>query len=467
MFVPGAYYVKNELPAHPLSDEELDLLLLCDGEHDISDSGKLFELLSKNLIEPCEKGQHPSEWSAYKSYPHRHFPKMNFMITGRCNCNCLHCFNAKDNHPVVTGWEYEDALDLIRQAADCGIMAFTITGGEPMLHPHFMDILKAIHANGMFVEEINTNGHFITQDFLDELRSFDCDPLMKISYDGVNGWHNWIRNNDASGKMALNAIELCLKNDFRVKVQTQVNNKNFDSLLDTALMLNEMGVENIRMIRTTEAPRWAKMAGDDACISVEDYYEKIPRLARKIYDSINALDEDKRHLKEMVFWQFLNLHLQDASYDLYPIRYKKGDYRDTHAVCPDNRGMIGVGSNGELYPCIQMSGYHIENDIHLANLKEKPLSEYLESGRYLSLITQNLYQLRQKDNRCHDCRFYEYCCGGCRALALLFSRETEGYNSEDPTKCLFFNKGWYAHTVKCMGDLENLRPLPDELVTES
>ena len=131
-FVPRDYYIKNDPYAKEFTPEEFELLLKCDGEYDIGPTDTLDMLKSRGLIEECRKGRHPSEWSAYKAYDHRYFPMMNFMIMGKCNYNCLHCFNAADNAPIMTEWSYEQALDLLDQARDCGIAGFTITGGEPL-----------------------------------------------------------------------------------------------------------------------------------------------------------------------------------------------------------------------------------------------------------------------------------------------------------------------------------------------
>ena len=34
---------------------------------------------------------------------------MNWMITGKCNYNCLHCFNASDNSPLVSEFTLSEA----------------------------------------------------------------------------------------------------------------------------------------------------------------------------------------------------------------------------------------------------------------------------------------------------------------------------------------------------------------------
>ena len=73
--VPRAYYIKNDPYAKGLTAEEYDLMLLCDGEHDLAQDGLTKSLESSGLIERCEKGGHSSEWSRIKTYPHGIFRK--------------------------------------------------------------------------------------------------------------------------------------------------------------------------------------------------------------------------------------------------------------------------------------------------------------------------------------------------------------------------------------------------------
>ena len=297
-FVPRAYYVKDDPYAKGLSKEEFDTLLLCDGEHDIAPDDMTNILEKRGFIEKCEKGASPSEWSMHKSYDHRYFPKMNFMITGKCNYNCLHCFNAADNAPLMTQWSFEDTLKLLDQAKDCGIHAFTITGGEPMIHPGFMDIVREIYKRGMFLEELNTNGYFITPEILGEFADIGCAPLIKISFDGI-GCHDWMRNHKGAEQRTLDAIQLCIDNGFEVMAQTQVHRRNLDTLLPTAEKLDSMGVSRMRLIRTTEVSRWAENA-PDSCLGIEEYYGAMLDFMSGYKNSGMKMD--------IVVWQFMKAH---------------------------------------------------------------------------------------------------------------------------------------------------------------
>lgn len=445
-FVPRAYYVRNEPYAKGLTHEEFELMRLCDGGHDITPSELTESLESRGLIEMCRQGECPSEWSAHKSYAHRYFPKMNFMITGKCNYNCLHCFNAADNSPIMTEWTFEDAVKLISQAQDCGVHAFTITGGEPMLHPRFMDIVGEIHKRGMFVEELNTNGYFITQEVLVRLKEMGCMPYIKISFDGL-GCHDWLRDRQGAEQRTLAAMELCVKNGFRVMSQTQVHRKNLHTLIPTARRLNDIGVSTLRLIRTSEAPRWEKNA-PNCCLGIEEYYAEMLGFMEQYKDSGMGMN--------IIIWQFMKAYPESKSYSLDAVLCPDGKYKPTDPICKGNRGMIGVTSSGDIVPCLQMSGYFEENGIHMGNLHETSLRELLSGGDYLKTVCANLHKQRKSNPRCAACEYYKYCCGGCPALGGLYSPERLDLFGSDITKCLFYGNEWYKKAVNAMDGWQNL-----------
>lgn len=461
-FVPQAFYKKNEVDAKPLSDEEFDLLLLCDGEHEISFSSLVGYLMGQGLIEPCQKGEKPSEWSMYKQYPHRYFPEMVLMMTGRCNYNCIHCFNAKDNEPLMSEWSWEELKDLLDQAADAGVHGFTITGGEPMYHPHFMDMMRYIYEKNMVVKELNTNGHFLTREILKEFKSFGCDPLIKISFDGV-GYHDKMRGFEGAEKTTVEKMRLVVDSGFRLMSQTQANRLNVDSLMDTARLLDDIGVMRMRYTRTNEVPRWIQMAGN-ASLDPMEYCERMIEFAGAYAKSGMQ--------SEFSIWNLINLDPKRKCYRLVPVMFREGEYKPTQAVCMDCRRMINVRSNGDLLTCLQIGGGLDEMGERFENLHEKSLSEVLLDSRWQKLVCTNVHRITQVTPECAECNYFKYCGGGCRAVAMLISDirydyirehgtakglpfDEKFYLSPDKNKCAFFKGGWYEKTVEAMGDWEN------------
>lgn len=330
----------------------------------------------------------------------------------------------------MSEWSMDEADRLLDQARDCGINAFTITGGEPMLHKSFFEILEGIYARGMYVEELNTNGYFIDRQALDRMKAIGCVPLMKISFDGL-GYHDWMRAHQGAEETALRAIRLCVENGFPVKVQTNMNRRNRDSMLKTAERLDAMGVAEMRIIRTTEAPRWVQNAGD-ACLTFEEYYDEALLLWEKYAQG--------EHTMDLTIWQFGTLYPRSGFYTLTAVNSCAGEYRSSAPVCKGNRGMVAVAANGNVFPCHQMSGYYEQHGDILGNAKREPLSQLLSGGPYLDEVCTTLGTLREKNTKCAGCAYFELCNGGCRAVALALTGDKLGV---DPSKCLFWERGYH------------------------
>lgn len=429
LLVPYAYYVKGSLKANGLKREEYELAKRCDGTEEIEDSELVEELVRRGLIREAKEGDSLSEWQKELVCANRYFPSINWMITGKCNYNCRHCFNASDNNRLQSEFSYEEAERLIEDAQRCGINAYTITGGEPFLHPDFIRIIRSIYEHGMYVEELNTNGHFITQDILDEMKDIGCFPLMKISFDGI-GHHDWLRNREGAEQDALKAIKLCIDNGFEVMAQTNVHRLNYETMLPTAKLLNEMGVSKMRIIRTSESPRWLSNS-DNACLTYEEYFDRMLQFLEEYAQTGCFMEVD--------IWNFAHLWPGAKMYCPTAVMCAEGKYRDTLPVCKSNRGMVAIGANGNLYPCHQLSGYYEQHGWFLGNVKKDGLQKYLVDGEYMRTVCTTLKDLKEHNDKCAGCKWFEYCGGGCRALGVSLSEDVYG---ADCSKCLFFEGGY-------------------------
>lgn len=448
--VPYAYYIKGVRNARGLKKDEFEFLLKCDGKTEIEENSPLAgKFLDMGFISKDNNGGGLSAWQKHLDCDNRYFPAVSFTITGKCNYNCLHCFNAADNAPLMSEWTLDEAKALLKQAQKCGVNSVTITGGEPMLHRNFLEIVEEIYKHGMYVEELNTNGHFIDRNMLDRLKRIGCDSLIKISFDGI-GHHDWLRNREGAEKSALAAISACLENGFRVKVQTNVHRLNFETMLPTAVMLDKMGISEMRIIRTSESPRWKENAGD-ACLGVEEYYKLMYDFAVEYIKQPRKMDID--------IWQFLTVFPQSRAFRVRPVECAEGEYRDGLPVCRGNRGKIAVAANGNVYPCMQLSGTYDARGELLGNVKTDGLQKLLQSGTYLEEVCTTVKTLAENNEKCAVCGYFKYCVGGCRALAMALTGDRLG---SDPTKCVFFQKGYYEKLTALFDGWNNLAPMGSE-----
>lgn len=438
LLVPYAYYKQGEIFAKKLTKDEFELMLKCDGYEDIEESHLLQSLILRGLVQKVNEPElHKID---YCFCANRYFPRINWMITGRCNYNCLHCFNALDNEYLQSEFSWEECVSLLDEAKKCGVHAFTITGGEPMLHPHFMDIIHGIYNRNMMIDELNTNGSFITQPILDEMKQIGCLPLMKISFDGI-GHHDWLRNKKGAEQKTLDAIKLCVANDFPVMVQTNIHSNNIENILPTLELMDNLGVTATRIIRTSESPRWLQNAGD-SCLSLEEYYDTCLKIA--------SVYMRKPHIMNVIFWQFLDIFPETHTYRMRPIEGSYNNYQPDMPVCRGNRGMVAITASGELVPCNQLSGLFKTLEISFGNVKEERLQQLLLDSNYVDTVCTPVSHILEQNHKCQKCSYWKLCLGGCRAFAVKFSNN---YLAYDHSKCTYFHGDWMKKTKQIMGNL--------------
>lgn len=442
--VPHAYYVRGTDRARGLGEKQFEILQMCDGMQDIPESRELKLLLEVGIIEACGKGERRlTDWQKLKIHTNRYFPGVQWMITQKCNYNCLHCFNCADNAPLHIEYKWEDAQCLLDEIADCGVHTVDLTGGEPMLHPHFRDILRGIHDRGLMLGRLLTNGSFITQELLDEMKALDLHPQFKISFDGA-GHHDWMRGRKGAEQEAMEAIRLCIENGFEVMVQYNLNRRTLPSLMYTAEMLDRMGVAALRILRTSESPRW-KENGGDLTLGMAEWFDAT-------VDFMRAYAAGS-HRMQVLMWMICYLDPEKRSYQLRPVRCGAGKFNEKLAMCTESRRYTCVAADGSLYPCMQAGVYLDQLGMKLGSVKESGLKAALTEGAYIDVACGTIGRFLESNEKCRGCPHVKFCAGGCRVCAMYL---TGNPGMHDPQKCFFFENGYYDRFVDALPGYENL-----------
>jgi MoaA/NifB/PqqE/SkfB family radical SAM enzyme len=88
-------------------------------------------------------------------------------IDERCNLHCAHCFVSATQRGQTMG--YGDILEkVIPRLADCRVDRVTLTGGEPTIHPQFLDVVRGFRSAGMGVG-VCTNATALGEEQIAEL----------------------------------------------------------------------------------------------------------------------------------------------------------------------------------------------------------------------------------------------------------------------------------------------------------
>ena len=106
-------------------------------------------------------------------------------------------------------------------------------------------------------------------------------------------------------------------------------------MMPTARLLNDVGVRGMRIIRTTEAPRWEENAAN-SCLDLEEYYRSMLDFAVEYSKS--------GMMMEMEIWQYIGLLPRQQSYYLKPVKFANSERRGDGYCCNCNHTMVAVTS---------------------------------------------------------------------------------------------------------------------------
>lgn len=103
-------------------------------------------------------------------------------LTYSCNLDCFYCYN--DLGKQGTPLSLEQYRSLLHDLARMQTMYLMLTGGEPMIHPHFFEIGNLARELG-FVVRVRTNGHNLFSRACARLRD-EVDPyIVEVSLHGA------------------------------------------------------------------------------------------------------------------------------------------------------------------------------------------------------------------------------------------------------------------------------------------
>jgi MoaA/NifB/PqqE/SkfB family radical SAM enzyme len=107
-----------------------------------------------------------------------------WQITNECNLACLHCIEESGPGKAFSDeLVSEQVVDILRQIVEHDVPYLSFSGGEPMVHPFFFDMVKYVCGRGVQLK-IETNGHYLNPENCKRLKSLGV-KAVQVSLDGA------------------------------------------------------------------------------------------------------------------------------------------------------------------------------------------------------------------------------------------------------------------------------------------
>jgi radical SAM protein with 4Fe4S-binding SPASM domain len=422
-----------------LNGETFDAVSMCNGSIDLSlpvisdNTRKIVEELKKNgIVEECAEGASLTDDQEYRCYSNRCIKMAHWSITGRCNYRCRHCFLSA---PEAKFGElpHDTVMDIVRQLGECGIGQVSLTGGEPLVRADFLEIVDALIDQHIVIKQIYSNGALVTPKLLSELARRNVFPEFNMSYDGDEGWHDWMRGIPNATEAVLRAFDLCYENGFKTGAEMCLYEGNKHLLRQSINTLAEHHCANLKTNPVSETELWKKNGGKT--VSIPELYEIYLRYIPEYFEDGAPIG--------LMLGGFFSCNKGKKEW-FSPAEHGTADHPcDKDVVCGHARGTLYISPDGRMLPCMPLASCRIQEEF--PKITEIGLKEGLTDSAYMKLITTKAEEILRHNPECAACEYRNLCRGGCRAAAL--ETTPDDVLGQDRAACLFF-KGGYRKKIE-------------------
>lgn len=317
-------------------------------------------------------------------------PIASLIITNKCNLHCAHCYTDANvlKYKELETKDWKSTIDIL---AALPVFEVYIGGGEPMLRPDFVELLKHAVSCGLSVTT-STNGSFVSPE---TVAGIPNSVFIQVSIDGPKPVHDGIRGS-GSFDSAMRSVEILRKFEHKVSIATVANKLNhrvFRRFFETTIRSLDISLWHV--LRMQPVGRGGDNY-DDLGLSNEEWVEVVKGL-RRIRASGFAISIDSSFDLEGVE----ELHPEDAWF-----------------YWRDHGADLCIWPDGDVTPsdlCLPPK-WTIGNMQNISN--EKALREMIVSSETLARLNDAQMSVGGK---CLRCKANDTCRGGSRIVALTLA----------------------------------------------
>lgn len=204
---------------------------------------------------------------------------VSYEIGNACNMNCLHCMNRSEKK-AFPGLPGDTVKKLLSELWASGVKYLYISGGEPLIHPDFDEVIAYAHDLG-FQMMLATNGLKVPEHIGTISR---CVGDVSISLDGIGETHDTFRGTPGAFDGVMEAIRVLHEHGVYARISTCLWRENIGQLEDIVELANrlELGKINLSILVPT-----GRATENDVHIPWSEYpalLERIGRLQRENED---------------------------------------------------------------------------------------------------------------------------------------------------------------------------------------
>lgn len=342
-------------------------------------------------------------------------PIVVWNITRTCNLRCVHCYSDSMAAKYPGELDWPQMMAVVDDLAAYEIPSLLLSGGEPMIHPRFFDLIDYARSRGLKLT-LSTNGTLIDREKAELLKAAEV-AYVGISLDGIGEVHDRFRGKQGAFKAAVEGFAAChdvgQKTGLRLTL-TRHTVSDIERIMD---FIEQENIQRVCFYHLVPSGR----GGALQILRPEESRHALDTLIARV-DQWNRAGVRREVLTvtQPADGPYLLLRMQ---------REKHPGLEAAHRLLKWNgggnnssgRGLANIDTQGNVHPD------QFWQSVTLGNVKRTPFSTIWEEGNPAS--AEELREIRsvgKLDNptrrmlmqgRCADCRWFSICGGGFRTRA--------------------------------------------------
>lgn len=320
-------------------------------------------------------------------------------ITDECDQRCKHCYIFSEGHSTLVEMSWDRMVAVLANIERmCERMRrlpyLYITGGDPILHSRFWDLLELVHSRGIPFTLMGNPFH-LTDNICQRMRQLGC-RKYQLSLDGLRETHDRFRK-PGSFDRTLEAIGTIRKAGVHCAIMSTVSAANIDEIPQLIDVIVEHQADIFAF------GRYCPTSEDKAH---RDTWHIAPKRYREFLSQCWAKFEQYKECNT-------TFNLKDHLWTLF--LYEKGLFKIPEGLdedtiydgCNCGNCHFTISAEGRLMACRRFDSY--------VGVVEEELYDVFHGEK------MERYRQHEKFEKCRQCELLRF-CRGCPAVAYGYAK---------------------------------------------
>ena len=338
-------------------------------------------------------------------------------ITRTCNLRCVHCYSDSNamQYPGELSWK--EMQTVVQDLADYQIPSLLLSGGEPLIHPRFFDLVDVASAAGLKLT-ISTNGTLITPEKAARLKAANV-AYVGISLDGIGEIHDQFRRKEGAFDAAVRGFRNCHAVDQKTGLRLTLTSHNVENIGQILDFIEDQEIQRVCFYHLVPAGRGSELqvleskaargAIDTLISRVEAWHQQ-------------GVEREVLTVTQPADGAYLLVRMENENHPNLAEARRLLEWNGGGANS-SGRGIANIDTQGNVHPD------QFWQDVVLGNVKRMPFSQIWEGGNPSSkeILTsiRSIGRLSPQERQarmtgpCADCKWFEICGGGFRTRAAF------------------------------------------------